>query len=393
MARVLILCHPQIVVTMRLDEHVGFTLPILDKLLSKGLHAVKSIPPKCLLRFSWVFKGAFDKVIFTLDDILCWVSLLVLPLFLLITFCPRSSIESEPSPSWLNIDEENLKMGERNVKQYKRNICDGHYTTTVKVLSSSSVAPYNDATLEELKAKHPLKPTPPCNIFLLIAINSLHLLLYGVVVAIYDDASLTLMVKPGGGIHPIVVGTDWRRLVFKAWYMDDDTVIRDTLVVGEVLKEDPRSRFTSVFPSNITRPLHGVKLLGGPTSVNFDFSSELVMNKVAKSSVLMDTVAKLNDPSAQHSFDAALHSSLKRIITAYSLRFGDWQWRLSTLPFAFEGLRVYSSRDIYRDHVVSCTGIVGIKHRHNIMRDTLIDIYFWSRILVGKEVDIGFGGG
>nr|GEW53609.1 reverse transcriptase domain-containing protein [Tanacetum cinerariifolium] len=50
-------------------------------------------------------------------------------------------------------------------------------------------------------------------------------------------------------------------------------------------------------------------------------------------------------------------------------------------------------RDIYGDHAVSCAGIIGIKHSHNVVRDTLIDIYYRSRILAGKEVDIGFDGG
>ncbi|GKF22092.1 hypothetical protein Tco_0074414, partial [Tanacetum coccineum] len=67
---------------------------------------------------------------------------------------------AEPSPSWSNIDDGNLESGEWNVKQCKRKICDGHYTEAVRLLSSSSVAPYNDATLEDLKAKHPLKPAP-----------------------------------------------------------------------------------------------------------------------------------------------------------------------------------------------------------------------------------------
>nr|GEZ85499.1 ABC transporter A family member 9-like [Tanacetum cinerariifolium] len=49
--------------------------------------------------------------------------------------------------------------------------------------------------------------------------------------------------------------------------------------------------------------------------------------------------------------------------------------------------------DIYGDHVVSCTGIVGIKHRHNIVHDTLVDICFRSGISDGKEVDIGLDGG
>ncbi|GKC12514.1 hypothetical protein Tco_1009296, partial [Tanacetum coccineum] len=106
-------------------------------------------------------------------------------------------------------------------------------------------------------------------------------------------------------------------------YLDDGTIIGDTLIVGEVLKvimedgpgrglhlnvdktkvfwpkEDPRSRFTGVFPPNISRPLHGVKLLGGSASADFDFSSELVMKKVTKSIELMDVVAKINDPQCE----------------------------------------------------------------------------------------------
>ncbi|GKA00900.1 hypothetical protein Tco_0673565, partial [Tanacetum coccineum] len=45
---------------------------------------------------------------------------------------------------------------------------------------------------------------------------------------------------------------------------------------------------------------------------------------------------------AQRSFDVALRSSLERIVTASGPGFGDWQWRLVTLPFAFGGLGVYS---------------------------------------------------
>ncbi|GKE26020.1 hypothetical protein Tco_1441404 [Tanacetum coccineum] len=47
--------------------------------------------------------------------------------------------------------------------------------------------------------------------------------------------------------------------------------------------------------------------------------------------------------------------------------------------------------DIYGDHAVSCAGIIGIKHRHNVVRDTLVDICFRSGISAGKEVDIGLG--
>ncbi|GKF60445.1 hypothetical protein Tco_0443621, partial [Tanacetum coccineum] len=43
------------------DVYGGFTLTLLDRLISKGLHTVKSIPPKCRLGFSRVLKGALDK--------------------------------------------------------------------------------------------------------------------------------------------------------------------------------------------------------------------------------------------------------------------------------------------------------------------------------------------
>ncbi|GKD49697.1 hypothetical protein Tco_1278673, partial [Tanacetum coccineum] len=162
-------------------EHDGFTLSLLDSLFSKGLRTVKSIPPKCRLGFSQVLKGALDKVICKPDDISSWVSLLVLPLCLLKTFCPRSNLECKYANkrqyqeesitnailSWgvpggclqlmretlaefaspmLDLVEEDLDLNERNIKQCKRKICDGHYTVVVRVLSSSGVAPYNDDT-------------------------------------------------------------------------------------------------------------------------------------------------------------------------------------------------------------------------------------------------------
>ncbi|GJX88357.1 hypothetical protein Tco_0340371, partial [Tanacetum coccineum] len=54
-------------------------------------------------------------------------------------------------------------------------------------------------------------------------------------------------------------------------------------------------------------------------------------------------------------------------------------------------LRLFSE-DIYGDHAVSCAGIIGIKHRHNLVRDTLVDICYRSGILAGNEVDIGLDG-
>nr|GEW05419.1 hypothetical protein [Tanacetum cinerariifolium]GEY12457.1 hypothetical protein [Tanacetum cinerariifolium] len=45
--------------------------------------------------------------------------------------------------------------------------------------------------------------------------------------------------------------------------------------------------------------------------------------------------------------------------------------------------------DIYKDNALSSAGIIGIKNRHNVMRDTLIDICYRSGISAGKEIDIG----
>ncbi|GJV37636.1 putative reverse transcriptase domain-containing protein [Tanacetum coccineum] len=551
-----------------LDEHVGFTLPILDRMLSKGLRMVKSIPPKCRLGFLGVLKGDLDK--------------------------------------------ENLDVSERNVKQCKRKICDGHYTAAVRVLSSSGVAPYNDATLEDLKAKHPLKLVPslphiPIDYHKLTSSHSVvldmiksfprgtscgrdglraqHLIdcLSGAVVAISDElvssitqvmnlfidgkclktlgeyiasASLTPLVKPRVGIRPIVVGTIWRRLVSKVCatmighsldgYLNDrqfgvgvsgggeailhavNHLIEDrgdevglsmllvdfknafNLVDCEVMlqevgtrypaisrwvkfcystptrlyygehtlrsyrgvqqgdplgpllfslvlhplviikdgpcrglhlnvdktdvfwpKEDSRNRL-AVFPPNIARPLHGVKLLGGSVSANFDFSSELLMKRSLNLSVLSLHLVRdlvigsggsppyplhleglVSTPQLlQHSnivtygpaFDNALSAFnvkmeidllsnpsevvapklMKKLADIYFTHVT--QTAESTFTLVFAG-------DIYEDHDVSCTGIVGIKHRHNIVRDTLVDIYFRSGISAGKEVDIGLGGG
>ncbi|XP_071706668.1 uncharacterized protein [Rutidosis leptorrhynchoides] len=220
--------------------------------------------------------------------------------------------------------------------------------------------------------------------------------------------------------------------------------------------------------------------------------------------------------AAQRAFDEALRSSLERIVTASGPGFGDWQWLLATLPFAFGGLGVYSAGDvrhyaflasrlqsaglqtkllrhtgnpsevaapilmkkladvyftkvtasaestfslsprqsalwksqqgdhtsawlravpilglgqtmnaktyrcvlcyrlgvplfsistacsacsrvftgdIFGDHAVSCAGMVGIKHRHNIVRDSLVDVCYRSGISARKEVDIGLSGG
>ncbi|GJU88858.1 hypothetical protein Tco_1301281, partial [Tanacetum coccineum] len=54
----------------------------------------------------------------------------------------REVLSESPHPL-LDVDEEDLDLGEQNIKHCKRNICDGHYNVAVRVLSSSGVALYN----------------------------------------------------------------------------------------------------------------------------------------------------------------------------------------------------------------------------------------------------------
>nr|GEZ95283.1 hypothetical protein [Tanacetum cinerariifolium] len=249
-------------------------------------------------------------------------------------------------------------------------------------------------------------------------------------------------------LHPLVSKIrDSFNISFQAWYLDYGIVIKDTLVVGEVLKvimedgphrslhlnvditngfwpkEDQRSRFVSVFPPNIASPLHGVKLLGGPASENFDFSSELVMKRVTKYIVLMDTIAKLIDPQcellllraclcisklyfsmctcsphvfeqAQRSFDAALRSSLERIIRDLVIGSGG----SPPYPLHLEGL-VSTPQSTNRFMEVSNRGTYfrlaqgssdlwdGTDYERNIYGDHVVSC------TVGKEVDIELSGG
>ncbi|CAL1360041.1 unnamed protein product [Linum trigynum] len=268
-----------------------------------GLRTVKSIPPKCRLGFARTLKGALDDVGVSPGDLSCWIRLLVLSLCVLKTFYPRSNLECRSADRRLRQEEsvtsaiivwgsggslqllrvtldevpppfsveEELVSGELNLWQCRRKICDGHYTAVVRVLSSSDVAPYSDATLLALQDKHlvappPSLPTSPVDHHPLVVSSAVvldmirsfprgtscgrdgfraqHLMdcLGGADVAISDDllasitrvvnlfiegrclqplgeyiasAPLTSLVKPGGGICPIVVGTVWRRLVSK----------------------------------------------------------------------------------------------------------------------------------------------------------------------------------
>nr|GEV62482.1 hypothetical protein [Tanacetum cinerariifolium] len=178
---------------------------------------------------------------------------------------------AESSLPLSDVDEEDIDLGERNIKQCKRKIFDGHYTAPIRALSSLVVAPYNEATLEDLNTKHLFKPPPSLphisiDHHLLVAspaevleriksfprgtsrgrdgLRTQNLMdwLSGATVAISGElvssitqvvnlfldgkclnrlgeyiasAPLTLLVKLGGGTRHIVMGTILRRVVSK----------------------------------------------------------------------------------------------------------------------------------------------------------------------------------
>ncbi|GKA53127.1 hypothetical protein Tco_0746442 [Tanacetum coccineum] len=156
----------------------------------------------------------------------------------------------------------------------------------------------------------------------------------------------------------------------RAWYLDNGTVVGDTLVVGKVLalimedgpryglhldvnktkvfwpKEDPRSRLTGLVMNRVAKT---IELMDALAKIN-DHQCELLLLRpctgISKLYFSMCTCSPHIFESAQRSFDVALHSSLKLIITTFGPRLGDWKWRLATLPFSFRGLGVYSASDV-----------------------------------------------
>ncbi|GJV21077.1 hypothetical protein Tco_1370097 [Tanacetum coccineum] len=268
-------------------------------------------------------------------------------------------ILAESSSTLSNIDDKDIDLGERNIKYCKRKISDGHYTAAFRVLFSSGVAPYSDATLEDLKTKHLFKPAP----FLPHIPFDHHHLIASQTVILIQNVPLTPLVKLGGN-RPIVVGTVWRHLVFKVSALMNGHSLDgylDDLQFGVGCGEEVRQFFMPYYT-------------WWGRSVDIDICSLLGLKRLAKTIVLMDSWLRLQI------LNIALCKSQREAHTF------DWLWTvpISSLFKGFVG-------DIYKDHDASCAEIIGIKHRHNFVRDTLIDICYRSGILAGKEVDIGSG--
>ncbi|XP_026433393.1 uncharacterized protein LOC113330794 isoform X2 [Papaver somniferum] len=125
-------------------------------------------------------------------------------------------------------------------------------------------------------------------------------------------------------LHAIVLKISQQcKLDLKAWYLDDGTIIGDTIIVSKafhIIKSegvsvgldlnihkielfwpsfDESSTQVGVFPADIGRPSVGVELLGGPVSLDTSFCNQLVLDKVHKTTQLMDVVHRIHDPQSE----------------------------------------------------------------------------------------------
>ncbi|GJW74528.1 hypothetical protein Tco_0133898 [Tanacetum coccineum] len=422
---------------------------------------------------------ALDKVICTPDDISYW------------SF-PGGSLQlmretlAESSSPLSDVHEEYIDLGERNINQsvvldrIKSFPCgtscrrDGLRTQHLMDCLSEAVVAISDNTplIPLVKPGYGIRPILVGTVWRHLVSKAITQGVNRLIEDCGDDVGLSMLLVDFKNAFNLVdreldyttgnTPYSHAKGCSRAWYQDDGTIIGDTLVLKKALelvmdygpscglhlnvdkievfwpKKDSRSRLVGIFLPNISRPLHGVKLLGGLASSDFNFSSEHVMKRVTKTIVLMDTVARINNPQcelmllracagisklyfakrtcsprvfdmAQHSFDAALCYALKRIVTASGLGFGDWQWGLSTLPFAFGGLASimqllelplmmpcvgtnYEWGYLWRSCCILCR-YYWYQALANVVCDTMVEICFWSRISTRKEIDIRLGGG
>ncbi|GKB10555.1 hypothetical protein Tco_0844478 [Tanacetum coccineum] len=243
-------------------------------------------------------------------------------------------------------------------------------------------------------------------------------------------------------LHPLICKIrDSFSLSLHTWYLDDGPIVGDTMVVGKVLelimedgpgcrlhlnvdkievfwpKEDPRSRLAgdvlnyAFLASRLQSAGLQTKLLRhtGIVSPGLIFDDALsVFNKSVETDLLgnpseiaapklMKKMADIYFTRVTKNAESTFSLSPRQIALWTSQKedhTSDW---LRTVPISGLGetmnacSRVFPG-DIYGDHVVSYAGIIGIKHRHNVVRDTLIDICYRFGISAGLDVCVDLTG-
>ncbi|KAI3516022.1 hypothetical protein L1887_14930 [Cichorium endivia] len=188
-------------------------------------------------------------------------------------------------------------------------------------------------------------------------------------------------------LHPLVHKIrDNCKLLLHAWYLDDGTVIGDSEEVANV------KLCVGLFPADIGRTSLGVKLLGGAVSRDAGFISGLAMKRAVKAVDLIGLLPQLCDTQkAALFFDKGLHGSIEDIVVCGGPFFGDFQWRLVSLPIRFGGLGLYSAIEAssyafvasraqswaLQDRILHNSGICGMDTDYysalDRVRDTILD--------------------
>ncbi|KAL6505584.1 hypothetical protein OROHE_022963 [Orobanche hederae] len=225
-------------------------------------------------------------------------------------------------------------------------------------------------------------------------------------------------------LHPLIHRVrDNCNLLLHAWYLDDGTIIGDSHEVakaldiireagpglgmvlnickteifwpscnGSQLRED-------LFPSEIGRPLLGMKLLGGAVSRDEDFIKELSKKRASRAIELMHLLPQLRDPQSELLllrscmgiaklffglrmcqptlmeeaavlFDKELRKAVEDIMVGGGPFFGDLQWRVASLPIRVGGLDLYSVVEAVRSMPSNATqgmmseGIVLVNYKY-----------------------------
>nr|GEV73584.1 hypothetical protein [Tanacetum cinerariifolium] len=285
---------------------------------------------------------------------------------------------AESSPHFSDVDEEDIDLGERNIKQCKRKICDGHYTAAVRFLfSSDKIKSFPRGTSygqDGLRAQHLMD----CLSGSVVAISYELVSFITQVVNLFLDgkclkklgeyiasAPLTPLVKPGGGICPIAVAGETEAILHSVNRLieacGDDVGLSMLLVdFKNAFNLVDRELDCTTGSTPCGRANECSKLSPCPFAF---FSSVTSFNMLYFN---IRTCPPNVFEYAQRSFDVALHSSLECIVTASGPGFADC---LLACRLSFFGMlpcsRVFAV-DIYGDHDVSCARIIGIKHRHNV---------------------------
>nr|GEV28758.1 hypothetical protein [Tanacetum cinerariifolium] len=353
---------------------------------------------------------------------------------------------AESSSPMVDVDKGDHELSEQNLKQCKRKICDGHYTTTVRVLSSSGVSPYNDATLQELKAKHPFKAVVAISDELISSITHVvNLFLKGkrpmMLDGYLDGIQFGIGVSGGGeailhAVNRLVedrvddVGLSMLLVDFQNAFnlVDRKLLIRACTGISKLyfaMRTCPLRVFVSAqrsfdmaLRSSLERiitafgpglaignrdsphyPLHlgGFDVYSAGDVLNYAFFASR-LQYAALQTKLIRHMALWQSQMEDHTLDwlrvvpisglgQAMNGKTYRCVLCYRLGVS-----LFSLSKPCSACSKVFTRDMYGDHAISCAGIIGIKHRHNDVRDTLVDICFQSGISAAKEVDIGLGG-